>query len=326
MFDIYQDASYIHEPCEIKSDLLITKGDLGGKITIAIPTYNRSEKLGKLINKLYGYNLNFSILVVDNSDNLDAYDMLRNLDRINRLPKSFKYYKNQSNVGMFGNWNRCIALAETDYISILNDDDLISLGWCKEVERYILNERLVGVRSRSMSNVYREVSADPVQDVKMKEISLEAFFSGLWTNGVLGTVFHRQSLINLGGFNPNFYPLSDLVLIFQYVKRNGGVLIQNELAMACNIDNEACNPRTIYCQIVKFSIFRKWLIDNKLVRASLFVQLFDRFIFLKMLSNALVSSNEFKARYWDEFSKADKLFAKCVRFVPSRIMLFYWNK
>ena len=42
-------------------------------------------------------------------------------------------YKNEKNLGIYGNWNRCLQLARGKWYTMLHDDDLLSNNFLKEM-------------------------------------------------------------------------------------------------------------------------------------------------------------------------------------------------
>lgn len=90
-------------------------------VSICIPTYNRAEMVGTTIESALRQTYpNLEILVVDNASTDTTEEVVAGF-RDNRL----KYSKNQHNLGLFGNFNRCIELSTGDYIHILHSDDTI---------------------------------------------------------------------------------------------------------------------------------------------------------------------------------------------------------
>jgi len=91
------------------------------KVTIAIPTYNRSKFLAEAIRSvLEQTHIDFELLVVDNAST----------DRTKEVVKSFNdprinYHRNKKNIGMMRNWNKCIELSKGKYLMILGDDDIL---------------------------------------------------------------------------------------------------------------------------------------------------------------------------------------------------------
>lgn len=96
-------------------------------LTIAIPTYNRSTKLQRLLNLLkfeiirLGLSEIVTILVSDNSEN----DLTENLViRFNKDIVSLQYYKQQENIGFDANLLFLYQKCFSKYIWFMSDDDI----------------------------------------------------------------------------------------------------------------------------------------------------------------------------------------------------------
>lgn len=90
-------------------------------VSICIPTYNRAAMVAKAIDSALAQSyLNIEVLVVDNSSQDNIESVIANY-KDTRL----KFYKNNNNLGMYGNFNRCIELSQGEYIHILHSDDYI---------------------------------------------------------------------------------------------------------------------------------------------------------------------------------------------------------
>ncbi len=89
--------------------------------TIGIPVYDRilgfSEALSSALSVVECTEI---IVVDDHSAHNDFKEICETFD-----DSRIRYVKNENNIGLFGNWNRCIQLANSDFISILCSDDLI---------------------------------------------------------------------------------------------------------------------------------------------------------------------------------------------------------
>ena len=109
------------------------------KITIVIPTYKRPQLLAMALASAENQTVppeEYRILVVDNDPqpNTETEKLVKNEGYSN-----VKYYKNRHNLGGYGNWNRGIQLAETEWICLLHDDDLL-LPTCIENAYTILEK------------------------------------------------------------------------------------------------------------------------------------------------------------------------------------------
>lgn len=98
------------------------------KVTIAIPTYNRSNFIAKSITSAINQTFtDIEILIIDNNSS----------DNTKKVVKSFKdkrirYIKNDINIGMMNNWNKCIKMAKGKYVMILGDDDILLPNFVEE--------------------------------------------------------------------------------------------------------------------------------------------------------------------------------------------------
>jgi len=93
-------------------------------LTIAIPTYNRSSYLARLLGLLTATNLNnIKILIVDNCSTDDTEQVTKSY--CDKAPKqAINYYRNPANIGADANILRCFELADTEWLWIVGDDDL----------------------------------------------------------------------------------------------------------------------------------------------------------------------------------------------------------
>lgn len=106
------------------------------QLTIAIPTYQRPDYLEQAIDSaIYQlkYRQPYKIIVVNNDPKADMSYLINKYKKYNRI----KFFINEKNLGMLGNVNRCVELADTKYIAFLHDDDLLMPNYIAEVEKYM---------------------------------------------------------------------------------------------------------------------------------------------------------------------------------------------
>lgn len=90
------------------------------KVSVLIPTYNYAhfldETIGSVLNQTF---TDYELIIVDNdsTDNTDAVVEKYLSD------KRISYYKNERNLGLSGNWNRCLEYAKGEYLKFLCADD-----------------------------------------------------------------------------------------------------------------------------------------------------------------------------------------------------------
>ena len=94
------------------------------RLTITIPTYNRSEALSKTVRQLLPQlTQECNLLIVDNASETPAIAVLGEL--LLAWPDvNIQIHRNRYNVGMCGNFMRCFELCDTEWLWILGDDDI----------------------------------------------------------------------------------------------------------------------------------------------------------------------------------------------------------
>lgn len=95
-------------------------------LTIAIPTYNRSEYLKRLLgsisNQIFDHSSDIEIIIFDNASTDNTRDVVNTF--LKDVP-SAKYILNESNLGMDGNFRKCFESASAKYFWMIGDDDFL---------------------------------------------------------------------------------------------------------------------------------------------------------------------------------------------------------
>ncbi|WP_373963559.1 glycosyltransferase family 2 protein [Kosakonia sacchari] len=214
-------------------------------LTIAIPTYKRFNLLRECLVNLSASNFIFpvEIIVVDNDpENADA--AMQFIESIGI--KHIRYFKNNENYGMFGNWNQCLGLARGRYVTLLHDDDLLDATFGVIMNRLVSNkelfsETLIGF---NVSILDQRASEDVVhtntllQRIKEKArrsreknirvVGLDDLFTSNPFQGTLGVVMQRDKVVAIGGFNQDMYPISDYDFWIRWVTQFGKISIHPE--------------------------------------------------------------------------------------------------
>jgi len=88
-------------------------------ITFAIPYYNRPDLLQRcLTSVLAQQSQDWTALVCDDSPDHSAKEVVQSL-----ADPRIVYFANETNLGMAQNWNRCLSLVKTKYVTLLHADD-----------------------------------------------------------------------------------------------------------------------------------------------------------------------------------------------------------
>ena len=199
-----------------------SKLDFIPEITIAIPTYKRTDLLKEALDSaLNQINFdNYEVIVVDN--NPEREDETEKFMVSYKLNKRVSYYKNEVNLGMFGNWNRCFYLSKTKWVTLLHDDDLYSNNYLS-VAYYLLSK--TNAEGINIGHYFWKEKEYPFANIKRTEIppkipckNISVYDMLLGPHiGPTGYFFLRDNLIKLGGFNEDYFPIADYIFYSKYV-------------------------------------------------------------------------------------------------------------
>src|SRR6266568_3212177 len=89
-------------------------------LTIAIPTFNRLDRVTALVESILPQlEPDDELIVIDDGSSDGTSESLRSIERV-------KLLHNPTNLGMVKTWNACLLSAHRDWICLLHDDDLLA--------------------------------------------------------------------------------------------------------------------------------------------------------------------------------------------------------
>lgn len=201
--------------------------DRNASITVVIPTFKRVDFIVETLESLDKQtNKNFKVLVIDNNDDFNDLELLNVLKKYKEL--DLKYYKNKENLGMTGNWNRGIELADTEWISILHDDDYFELDCIEKVQLMIGKynvDMIVGKIVQGTRAIY-------------KLSLMYIYFYGNLTP-FPGVFFKKSKAEEIGGFNNDYFPGMDYIFWVRYIQKYKSILYDDKLANYRLLVNES---------------------------------------------------------------------------------------
>ena len=96
--------------------------------TVAIPVFNRKDMVLRAVDSALAQSVDgLEVLVVDNCSTDGTWEALQTV----RDPR-VRLVRNERNVGLFGNFNRCLDLANGTYLRFLCSDDALAPGCLPE--------------------------------------------------------------------------------------------------------------------------------------------------------------------------------------------------
>lgn len=204
-------------------------------VSICIPVYNNANTVVETIESVFSQTYtNIELIIVDDASSDDSGDKIKEL--LSRTTSNIEvtFEHNNSNLGMAGNWNRCLNLCKGKYVKLLCADDKIAPSLIeREVE--ILEEypNVVSVESdtafvdvegniRGHYNRYRKSGV-----VSGKVVAKKSLFYRDYFGAPLANTFRREASVKCGGFNPDFNYIIDYEFLLK-ISLDGDVYIIHE--------------------------------------------------------------------------------------------------
>ncbi len=108
--------------------------DEAKKISILMGIYNCTATLDEAINSIISQTYtNWQFIICDDGSKDNSYDIAKKYEKMD--PDRFVVIKNKSNIGLNSTLNRCLKIADGDYIARMDGDDVCApTRFQKEVE------------------------------------------------------------------------------------------------------------------------------------------------------------------------------------------------
>ena len=200
------------------------RGNSNSNVTVAIPSYNRPDLIKLAIESVIKQSVFPLLIIVDNySDDKNFNELLLLASKYEEY--SISIYRNEENLGMFGNFNRCLELCNTDWITFLCDDDTLDNNCIEEFLSLDNAQKYDLVRFSSVSSeasmMRKFIMKFPHVFRYKKIIKISDNILSNKYSGVLGVFYKVEKLRAIGGFDANRYPSSDYyaaILFSNYYK------------------------------------------------------------------------------------------------------------
>ena len=214
--DFFQITDNFKEHANTRSiSLIASKLNFTPKVTIVIPTYKRTDLLQEALESAInqeGYDHYNIIVVDDNPERGCETEKLLGSYSNSRI----SYYKNEQNLKMIGNTNRCFELADAEWVVMIHDDDLLLPDFLKECMKIVDQEPDIGILKPAQYQLHDRDKLDVSKFSSSKKITRVYDTDHCLSNTVganTGIMFNGKKFFSLGGFNPQYLLSMDLCLV-----------------------------------------------------------------------------------------------------------------
>ncbi len=214
------------------------------KISICIPTYNYAHFIADAIESVLSQTVSdYELLVIDNCSTDNTEEVVLGYLQEGR---NVKYIRNEKNLGLVCNLNRCIELASGTYIKILCSDDLLE-ATCLEKMVQVLeaNPKVSLVASarqlvdRSLNNLGQLAYSDRPELLPGIEVIRKCLFVGNLIGEPTAVLFRKKDAI--AGFDPEYRQLVDLEMWFRLLEQGDFAFIPEALCLIRQHEEQGTN-------------------------------------------------------------------------------------
>ena len=233
-------------------------------ISVCIPTYNGAKYLRECIDSVLAQTFTeFEVLVVDDCSSDETVHIIQEYAT---QDSRIRLIVNEHNLGLVGNWNKCVELAQGEWIKFVFQDDLIEPDCLKQMLAFS-QARIPIIASRRRYVFEAEITNDTRKKYKnvesfsinflvpgLTEISAknfcEATLDHLGTNFVgepVALMLHRSIFYRFGIFNPYLTHFCDIEL-WTRVAINTGISYIPETLAKFRVHNSSLSSRHLTTQ------------------------------------------------------------------------------
>jgi glycosyltransferase involved in cell wall biosynthesis len=198
------------------------------KLTIALPVYKRTDFVRSALDSAVKQTVPCSILLIDNNSPHDDFkkivDSYKGVD--------IKYVRTKETVPQDENFNNCFRYAETPWVTVLHDDDMLHcqfVEFCQSIfEKYGNKVGGVMVPSFVSEQEWPDVYTQKPMTNDIRFLN-EAYF---YFNTVPfpGVLVNKDAALKIGGFNNKLFPIADFDFWYRYSREMPMVYIAEQMA------------------------------------------------------------------------------------------------
>ena len=200
-------------------------------MSVCIPAFNAAEYLRQSVESVLEQSCrDFEIVIVDNCSTDQTGALIDEL--LKNSAGRIRYYKNDRNIGLVGNLNRCLEYAQGMYIKFLMADDLllpgcleqmaIGLDTCKSVTLVASGRLIIDEHGRELA-ISRYSNTNVV--IPGKQAITECLFGSHYIGEPTAVMFRKSDLE--GKFREDLPQVVDMDMWFRLLER-GDLLYMGE--------------------------------------------------------------------------------------------------
>jgi glycosyltransferase involved in cell wall biosynthesis len=242
-------------------------------LTIALPVYKRTDFVRSALESAVKQTVPCRILLIDNNSPHDDFKII--LEGYNN--PLMTYHRNPETVPQDENFNNCFRYAQTPWVTILHDDDMLHCQFV-EMAQKILLQYGTGVGGFSVRSHVGENEWSGIYEMKSSltdniKLINESYYFFAQLSPFPGIVVKKDIALKIGGFTNKLFPIADFDFWVRYNQVEKMLMVEDTYAYY-RISSTQSTVQAFSDMINRIYEYRKELIarsryNNFLTRLSL---------------------------------------------------------
>lgn len=207
-------------------------------VSICIPAYNSEKFIKKTVASILRQTYeNIELIIVDDCSSDGTYALM---EEFAKADKRVRIYKNDENLGMSGNWNKCLSLCTGDYMKLCCADDLLARRAVEKEVAALENNpsavlvcsdtKLVDVNGKP-KGFYKRYKKQGLVDGAY--VVKKGFFSQDYFGAPQANTFRRSAYEKTIGIDPYFTYIVDYDFLVSIAMQGDIYIIHEPLNLFC---------------------------------------------------------------------------------------------
>ena len=205
-------------------------------VSICIPSFNNEKSISHTIDSILNQTYeNIEIILIDNCSTDNTFNVMQKY-----LDKNIKIYRNDKNIGVVGNWNKCIEYATGEYVCIFHADDIYSPYIIEiQVKAFDETQDIAAVFTTSYimddkQAIIGEINL-PKINVKQIKYDFDSLFNDILSHGNYlvcpSAMVKKEVYENIGKFTDEYASCLDTDMWFRIIKQYPIMVINKKLLL-----------------------------------------------------------------------------------------------
>lgn len=230
------------------------------KVSICIPNYNYGMYIGEtiqsILNQIY---TDFELIIVDDASTDNSMDVINSFH-----DKRLKVHKNETNLGIAANWNKCLEYATGDYIAIFHSDDV----YHREIIEYEVNilatEDVSIVGTRAVTDITKLPKKIRLKYSVYEPLDFMKFLFSANTLVCPSVMMKKEVYDNIGRYRDDLFFVEDQEFYLRAAVKYGFAKIENFLMVYGHQQQEKSYQVVFKDNVAKHI---RWIEEYKILKA-----------------------------------------------------------